>query len=166
VKARLLCATPLLAAIFLYAGVAVPLRARASQARDEYREARRARQQAQSQLTPLDRRETLRRQAAAIFADAATGEGGPTAALRRSVLATLEGSGAAAVRLGVRPGPGATEATVRVSAAASFPDAVRLSGELAGPGTGLILQRVRLEPRGNRKQIGIDVEAVALPGGR
>lgn len=165
-KARLLCAAPLLAAILLYAAVVVPLRARAGQARDDYREARRARQQAQLQLAPLERRETLRRQAAAIFAEAATGEGGPTAALRRSVLATLEGSGATAVRLGVRPGPGPTGATVRVSAAASFPDAVRLSGELAGPGTGLILQLVRLEPRGIRKQIGIDLEAVALPGGR
>jgi hypothetical protein len=68
--------------------------------------------------------------------------------------------------LGVRPGPGPAEATVRVSAVASFPDAVRLSGELAGPGSGLILQRVRLEPRGDRQRIGLDVEAVALPGAR
>jgi hypothetical protein len=166
VKARLVCAAPLLAAILLYAGGAVPLRALAGQARDAYREARRARQQAQSQLAPLERRETLRRQAAAIFAQTARGEGGPTAALRRSVLATLEGSGATAVRLGVRPGSGPTEATVRVSAVATFPDAVRLSGELAGPGTGLILQHVRLEPRGTRRQIAIDVEAVAPPGGR
>ena len=157
-------ATPLLAAILLYAGLALPLSARAGQARDEYRQARRERQQAQAQLAPLERREAARRQAAAVFASAALGEGGPAAALRRSVLATLEGSRARAVRLSVRPGPGPVEATVRVSAAASFPDAVRLSGELARPGTGLILQRVRLEPRGDRKQINLDVEAVALQG--
>jgi hypothetical protein len=164
--ARLLGLAPLLAAVLLYAGAVHPLRARAEAARDEYREARRARQQAQSQLAPLERRETLRRQAAAVFAHAAADEGGPTAALRRSVLATLEGSGASGVRLGVRPGPGPAEATVRLSAVASFADAVRLSGELAGPGSGLILQRVRLEPRGDRQRVGLDVEAVALPGAR
>jgi hypothetical protein len=162
VKARVLAAAPLVAALLLYLGLAVPLRARTVQARDEYGQARREKHQAQGQLAPLERREIARRQAAAVFTAAVSSEGGPAAALRRTVLATLEGSGATGVRLAVRPGP--REATVRVSANAAYPEAVRLSGELARAGTGLILQRVRLEPRGNRPQIGLELEAVAIQG--
>jgi len=162
VKARLLAAAPLVAALLLYVGLAAPLRARVVQARDEYGRARREKHQAQAQLAPLERRENARRQAAAVFTDAASSEGGPAAALRRTVLSTLAGSGATGVRLAVRPGP--REATVRVSASASYPEAVRLSGELARAGTGLILQRVRLEPRGDRRQIGLELDAVALQG--
>ncbi|HVR72048.1 MAG TPA: hypothetical protein VMT87_14485 [Vicinamibacteria bacterium] len=156
--ARLVSVAPLLAALLLYAGLALPLRARAGEARDAYGQARRARQQAQAELAPLERREAAWRRAAAVAAGGEEGE--PAALLRRRVLATVDGSSATAVRLGVRPGPRGP--TVRVSATAPFAEAVRLSGELARPGTGLILERVELRPRADRGHVALLVEALAL----
>jgi hypothetical protein len=162
VTRRLLAAAPLVLAALLYAGVALPLRARAAAARDAYADARRDRQQAQAALLPLERREAVRRQAQAAFAEAATREGGAAAALRRSVLGALDGSAASAVRLGVRPSP--VGPTVRVSAVAPYAEGLRIAGDLARPATGLVLQRVTLEPhRGDRRQVGLEVEAQAFP---
>jgi hypothetical protein len=158
VTAWLASVAPLLAALLVYAALAIPLRARAGEARDAYGQARRVRQQAQAELAPLVRRAAAWRAAAA--APGMVAEDEPAAALRRSVLATLEGSGANAVRLGVRPGRGG--ATVRLSANAPYAEAVRLSGQVARPGTGLILSRVQLQPRGDRGQVALDVEALAL----
>jgi hypothetical protein len=159
VTRRLLVGIPLVAAVLLYALVAVPLRARAEAARDAYAQARRERHEAQAQLVPLERRETARRQAAAVFATAAEAEGGPAAAVRRVVLAAVGRTAAERVRLGVRPGPG--DVTVRLSASAPHAEAVRLTGELARPETGLVLRRVRLERAGTERRITVDVEAVA-----
>ena len=106
VNRGLLAAFPLAFALVLYAALALPLRARTERAHDAFAQARRDRLQAQSQLAPLERQERIRRQAEAAFAEAAAQEGGAAAAIRRSVLATLEEGDASAVRLGVRPGAG------------------------------------------------------------
>jgi hypothetical protein len=148
-------AAPWVAAVLVQAALAIPLRARAGEARDAYGQARRLRHQAQAELFALERRDAAWRQASA---SATSGQGEP-AALRRSVLATLEGSGASAVRLAVRPGP--RGATVRVSATAPYAEAVRLAGELARPGTGLVLEGVLFRPRTDRQQVTLDVEALA-----
>jgi hypothetical protein len=50
---------------------------------------------------------------------------------------------------------------VRVSAIAPYAQAVGLAGELARPGAGLILTRVQFRPRTDRKQVTLDVEALA-----
>jgi hypothetical protein len=155
--AWLVALAPLLGALLVYAGLAVPLRARAGEARDGYGQARRLRQQAQGELASLERRAAAWRRAAAAAA-AGKGQREP-AALRRAVLAALEGSGATAVRLGLRPGP--RGASVRVSAIAPYAQAVGLAGELARPGAGLILTRVQFRPRTDRKQVTLDVEALA-----
>jgi hypothetical protein len=44
---------------------------------------------------------------------------------------------------------------------APYAEAVRLSGELARPGTGLILARVQLQPRGDRRHVALALEALA-----
>jgi hypothetical protein len=157
----LLSAAPLLGALAVYAGLALPLRERAGRVGDAYAQERRLRQQAQAELAPLERRAAAWRRAAAATVDAG-GEAEPAAARRRSVLATLEGSGATGVRLGVRPGPRGSTSAVRVTATAPYAEAVRLAGEIARPGTGLVLERVQLQPAADRKQVTLDVEAVAL----
>jgi hypothetical protein len=156
VTARLFSAAPLVAAVLLYGGVAVPLRARADRARDAYAQARRARQQAQVELASLQRREAAWRQAAL---PAATPEDEAAAALRRTVLAALEAGGATNVRLSVRPSPRGP--SVRVSATAPYAAAVRLAADMARPGTGLVLERVRLQPRADRGRVALEVEALA-----
>lgn len=159
---RLLAASPLALALLLYAGLAVPLRARTERTRDAFTQARRDRQQAQSRLAPLERQERIRRQAQDAFADAVAREGGAAAAMRRSVLATLTDGGATGVRLAVRPGT--TGPSVRVNASAPYAEGLRLTGALARPQTGLVLQRVAIEPsRNDRRQVGIEVEARAFP---
>jgi hypothetical protein len=156
-----LALAPLAAAAALYAGLALPMRARAAAAREAYGEARRERQQARSELAPLERREAVRRQALAVFAEAAAQEGGAAAALRRSVLATLDKLAARDVRLAVRPESAGL--AVRVNATAPYADGLRVAGELARPASGLILQRVRLVPqRDDRRQVGLELEAQAF----
>ena len=156
---RLLLAAPFVAAVLVYAAATVPLRARAAQARDAYAQARRERQQAQARVAPLERREAARRQATAALARVGDADGGPVAAVRRAVLATAERTGAARLRLAVRPAAGAVG--VRLAATAPYERAVRLPGDVAGPETGLVLQRVRLERKANERLIAVDVEAAA-----
>jgi hypothetical protein len=161
VSRGLLAASPLALALLLYAALALPLRARTERTRDAFTQARRDRQQAQSQLLPLERRERIRRQAEAAFAEAAAREGGAAAAIRRSVLATLGESAASAVRLAVRAG--ASGPTLRVSASAPYAEGLRVAGALARPQTGLVLQHVSIEPsRDDRRQVGVQVEARAF----
>jgi hypothetical protein len=153
---------PLAAALALYAGLVLPLRTRGNEARDAYSRARRERQQAQSALAPLERQEAARRDAVAAFAGAAARDGGAVAAVRRSVLATLGGSPATDVHLGVRPDPGGL--AVRVRATAPYADGLRLARDLARPSTGLVLQRVRIAPqRDDRRQVGLELEAQTFP---
>jgi hypothetical protein len=84
------------------------------------------------------------------------------AAVRRSVLATLGGSPATDVHLGVRPDPGGL--AVRVRATAPYADGLRLARDLARPSTGLVLQRVRIAPqRDDRRQVGLELEAQTFP---
>jgi hypothetical protein len=64
------------------------------------------------------------------------------------------------VRLGVSPARGPYAARVRLSAEGPFAQVVSLAGLLARPERGLVLERVRLAPRGQR--VSLELEGVTL----
>ena len=160
-RSRALALAPLVAAVLVYAGVVLPLRARARVAADAYRDVRRERYEVRAQLASIERRERARRQAALVFAGPGSAERG-AAAVRRSVLATLQGARVSGVRLAVRPSGPAGGTSVHVSGAGPFSEAVRLAGDLVAPGSGLVLDHVRLDRRGERDLVHLDLEALAL----
>jgi hypothetical protein len=52
---------------------------------------------------------------------------------------------------------------VRLRATAPYAEGLRLAGALARPATGLVLQRVHLEPRrDDRRQVGLEIDAQAF----
>lgn len=82
--------------------------------------------------------------------------------IRRGVVDLVTRARVSAVRLGVRPGRSPAAAAVSLSAEGSFADVVRLTGELARAGGGLVFERVRLASHAPR--VGLDVQASGLAG--
>ncbi len=66
--------------------------------------------------------------------------------LRRSVVASLEGFALSNVRLSVASGRPPVSARVSLSAEGTFSEVIRLTGAIAGSGTGLVLDNVRVRP--------------------
>jgi hypothetical protein len=155
VKARVLALVMLAAAAGLHLWVTVPAQRQAAADGDEYRQLRDQRRQAQARLARAERAETLRRQAAAVFA--AGGDGEVVHAARQSLLASLEGAAVGGVRISVRPGRHPVAASVTVHAEGEFQEVVRLSSHLVRTGTGLLLQAVTFSPGGG--SVGLQVEA-------
>jgi hypothetical protein len=149
-----------LLALGLYAGVARPLESRALTAGEEYRRARDERRDARARAAELERRAAARARAAAVLAAAGSVPGGGVREVRRGVVDIVTRSRVSSVRLGVRPGRPPASASVSLSAEGPFADVVRLTGELARPGSGLVLDRVRLVSRPPR--VGVDVSASGL----
>jgi hypothetical protein len=139
-------------AALLYVAWARPLESRAAAAADEFRKARQERHAAEARLA------LARRRVSAL--DAAGGAPSDPPALRRSVVRLLEHSRLSSVRLVVRPDRPPVTARVSLFADGAFADLVQLSGRLVRPGTGLVLERLRLAPRSSA--LGMDVEAVSL----
>ena len=150
-NARRLAAALLAVAAIVYGGLALPARRSAVAAGDEYRRARDRRREALARLDQLQRREATRQRAAAALAVGSESPppdpGGMLVAVRRSVLASLAGSGTSNVRLVVQPGRPPVAATFQLAAEGPFADAVRLAGHVARPGMGIALQTVRFSPR-------------------
>ena len=121
----------LLAAAFLVlVGLALPQGARAAAAHEDRRLALRERDRALSEL------EGLKRRSAALQAVSAAGNPG---SLRQAVIGSLAGAAVSNVRLTVQPARPPLVAALKFSAEGGFDDLVALSGRLAGPGTGLVL---------------------------
>jgi hypothetical protein len=158
-RERLLALAPAALALLLYYGAALPLRARAAQATDEHRMARRQRQEMLTRLAALERREAAVRQASAAMASL-TGGDEVVRAVRRAVVALVSAAGVEGVRLAVRPARPPLAATVSLAARGRFPDVLALSGQVGGPETGLVLSRTRLAAR--EGLVTLDVEATAL----
>jgi len=144
----------LVGAGLLLAGLAVPLRARATTAEGERRRALRQRDEALSGL------EDLRRRSGALLAVSAAGDPG---SLREAVIGSLDGAAVSNVRLSVRPARPPLVAVLRLSAEGDFDDLVALSGRLAGPGTGLVLAECQIVPR--PPGLRLEIEAVGVGGG-
>ena len=148
--------------IVLYAAVAVPMRRQAAAAADDYRRARDEARDMRARLARLERRDAAHLRAASALAGATPA--GTVRAVRRSVVQTLQNVRVSGVRLGVTAARSPYTARVRLTAAGSIPEVVALAGLVARPETGVVLDRVRLTPRGDG--LALDLDGVTLGPGR
>jgi hypothetical protein len=159
VNARLLAGALALAAVLVQFGLAAPFRLRASASADEFRRVRDERQQVAVRLAQKVRLEEAQRRTGRL--PAADGARTPTRAARQHVVNALADSGVSRVRLGVTPSARPPLAvTVRLTGEGGFDDVVKLTGTIAGAGTGLLLQQVAFETRDAR--VGLTLEAVGV----
>lgn len=161
-NARWIAAALVAAGIGLYATAAIPMQRQAAEAADEYRLARNESRDIRSRLARLERRDAAQGRAAAALALATPAD--TVRAVRRSVVRTLQGAKVSGVRLGVVASRAPYSAKVHLTATGAFPDVMRLSAFLARPETGVVLDRVRLSPRGD--VVTLDLDAVTLGSGR
>jgi hypothetical protein len=138
---RLLGGGFLVLAGVVYWGLALPLEHQTASSLLEVQRLDRERRQVSSRLVSLERREALSRRVSAAFSPEVVGSTGTVRALRLSVIGSLKQADVSGVRLAVRAGEGRSTKVV-VSAEGSFAEIVRLSGHVARPGAGLILERV------------------------
>ena len=149
-------------AAVLYFGVARPLRARASADADAFGAARVERRDASVRLSEVQRRSQARARAVAAVKGAADDPAVTTRAVRRSVAQAVEGSRAAGVHLAIRPG--VTGVDVNVIARGSAADVLDLTGQLARPEFGVVLERVSFARSG--REVGLQVQGLGIAGTR
>jgi hypothetical protein len=155
---RIVSASLLVLAAALYVGVALPGTRRLEAAQAEYRRVRDERHEALRELAPLDRREAARRRATPI----AQLTGDPVGALRQAVLKSLGGTPLTSVRLQVHPARAPLGAEVQLSAEGTVAEVMRFAGELGGPRSGVVLERLHLAsaPAG----VSLELQAFSLGG--
>jgi hypothetical protein len=129
----------------LYLGVAIPAHRALAEAQDAFGRAREERRNLQSRLTRFEMRTAAEDRATEALA-AGGSAGDPVGRLRHSVVASIEGASVSGVRLAVSPGRSPVGARVQLSAEGAYTEALRLSGTLARPGSGLVLESVHLRP--------------------
>jgi hypothetical protein len=156
--ARWIAAALVVAGVVLYATVAVPTQRQAAAAADEYRRARDEARDIRTRLARLERRDAAHIRASTALAAATPG--GTVRAVRRSVVQTLQNAGVSGVRLSVLPGRPPYAARVRLSASGPYAEVMALAGRLAHPETGVVLERVRLSPRGGA--VALEIDGVTL----
>jgi hypothetical protein len=133
-----------LAAAALHLGIGRSARASLERAADEQRVLRAERRQLQKRLLPLERAENARARALQALAAAPLPPGHEAQALRRTVLATLEGEPLREQRVAVRPMGGETAAAVQLRCEGTLEAVLRLVTRLTQPGSGIVLSRTRL----------------------
>jgi hypothetical protein len=160
--ARWIAAVLVAVGIVLYAAVAVPMRRQAEAAADDYRRARDEARDMRARLARLERRDAAHLRVASALAGATPA--GTVRTVRRSVVQTLQNARVSGVRLGVTAARAPYAARVHLSAVGSFPEVVALAGLVARPDTGVVLERVRLGPRGDG--VTLDLDGVTLGPGQ
>jgi len=140
-------------ASLLYFGVVSPMRREVAATLEEYRKVRDQKHETQALLGKLEQREASRQLAASLLRKEAHG-GDSIASVRRSVLASVEDPSISGVRLFVSPGRAPVVATVQLSAEGTAGAVERMSGHVARPGTGLVLERAHFASR----SVGLSVE--------
>ena len=161
VIARWIAAGLLVAAVVLYAAVAVPTQRQAAAAADEYRRARDDARDVRSRLARLERRDAVHTRAAAAVAGATPGE--TVRVVRRSVVQTLQDAGVSGVRLSVTPGRPPFAARVRLSASGPFPEVHGPDGADRAAGNG---GRARARAAfAARHGVALDLDGVTLGPG-
>jgi hypothetical protein len=165
VTARILAGLLILGALLVYMGVALPMHRAAAATGDDYRRARDARRTSVTRLAQAERREAARRAALQLVAPPEAGsEKEALSALRRSVIASLSEARVSNVRLNITPGRPPVRASLQLSAEGEFQEIVRLSGQIARPGSGLTLDRVRLNPTASG--VNLELEGLSLGASR
>ena len=161
-KARLAAALLVLAAVGVHLGLTSAYRAEAAAAADDFRRVRDERRTIGTRLAQKLRLEDAQRRAGHLPA----AEAGltPTRAARLQVVRTLEGSGMRGVRLGVTPEARSPRSVrVHLTGEGSFEDVLRFAGQMAGPGTGLLLEQVELDTQQDLVGLSIDAMGLARP---
>jgi hypothetical protein len=115
-----------------------------------------------ARLARLERRDAAHLRAASALAG--TTPAGTVRTVRRSVVQTLQNARVSAVRLGVTAARAPFAARVHLSATGSFPEVVSLAGLVARPETGVVLERIRLAPRGDG--VALELDGVTLGPGQ
>ena len=161
-SARGAAAAMLALAALLYFGVARPLRAQAAADADAFGAARLVRREATTRLAEQQRRSQSRARAVAAVKGAAEDPAVTTRAVRRSVALAVEGARASGVHLAIRPGRKGVD--VSVTAAGKAADVVDLTGLLARPEHGVVLERVAFARSGSG--VGVQVEGLGIAGTR
>lgn len=129
-------------AVGLHVGVTRPMRARAAAYADAFGAARVERQDLTQRLAELQRRSRARARAMAAVAGAGSDPAVTTRAVRQSVAEAVRGSRASGVRLSIRPSDAGID--VSVLARGSATEILDLTGQLARPEFGVVLERVTL----------------------
>ena len=154
-------AMAVVAAVF-YFGVARPLRAQATAYTHAFFAARGERRDATAHLTELQRRSQARARAVAAVKGAAGDPAGTTRAVRRSVAQAVEGSRAAGIHLAIRPGKDGVDVNVTASGPAG--EVLDLTGQLARPEFGVVLERVSFAR--SEGGVGLQVQGLGIAGTR
>jgi hypothetical protein len=144
----------------LYFGVARPLRAQASAYADAFGAARVERRDATLRVADLQRRSQARARAVAAVKGAADDPAVTTRAVRRSVAQAVEGSRAGGVHLAIRPSVKGVD--VNVSARGRAADVLDLTGQLARPEFGVVLERVSFTRSAG--EVGLQVQGLGIAG--
>lgn len=147
-------------AVAVYLLVALPAREAAVSAAAQIERTRTQAREAAQRLTNLEKRAALLRRASALMPQGpATGKE-PVPRVRSQIVRSLRDAGASHLRLEVRAAAPPAMAGVSLSAEAGFFSVLRLIDHVAGPTSGLVLQRVSLTEHGH--EIGLGLEALAL----
>jgi hypothetical protein len=145
-SARVLAALLLMGAGLLYTGVTLPAHRAAADAEAALARARAERPGLRARLAERERQAAAEDKASAAVAAATSGPGDPVVRLRRSVVGSLEGAAVSGTRLAVSAGRSPVGARVQLSAEGRYAEILRLAGHVVRPGTGLVLESVRLRP--------------------
>jgi hypothetical protein len=144
----------------LHLGLASPTRARAMAAQEEYSRARVERQRLRARRLELERRRAALEKVAPTLTTASPSAGDPVNELRLLVVAALQRRSVSGVQLTVGAGRPPVGATVHLSASGAFAEVMLLCGELAGPGSGIVLERLRLSA--GAAGVALDLQALRL----
>jgi hypothetical protein len=149
-------------AAVVYFAVARPLRAQASAYADAFGAARSERRDATTRLSELQRRSQARARVVAAVTGAAGDPAVTTRAVRRSVAQAVEASRAAGVHLAIRPSRDGVD--VDVTARGPAEDLLDLTGHLARPEAGVVLERVAFTR--STDGVGLHVDGLGIAGTR
>ena len=149
-------------AAVLYFGVARPLGAQAAAYADAFGAARVERRDATARVSELQRRSQARARAVAAVKGAAGDPAVTTRAVRRSVAQAVEGARAAGVHLAIRPSNDGVDVNVMAHGPAA--DVLDLTGQLARPEFGVVLERVSFTRSAG--EVGLQVQGLGIAGTR
>jgi hypothetical protein len=158
--ARVITAVLLLGAGLLYTEVTLPALRAAADADAAVARARAERPGLRARLAARELQAAAEDKASAVVAAATRGPGDPVVRLRRSVVGSLEGATVSGARLAVTAGRPPVGARVQLSAEGRYAEILRLAGHLVRPGTGLVLENVRLRP--GAAGLALDLSAFSL----
>jgi hypothetical protein len=150
----------LVLAVVIYLLVALPAHDAAVTSAMQMERTRTQAREAAQRLGNLEKRAALLRHAGALIPQGQAATKEPVPLVRSQIVRSLRDGGASHIRLEVRPALPPALAGVSLSAEASFFELLRLLDRVAGPSSGLVLQRVSLTEQG--RDIALVLEAQAL----